>query len=792
MTLHGAAPTQAALPSGRGGLFDWPARWFFPLLFCVTLLAYFPALRGGLVWDDAAHVTRPDLQSLQGLRQIWFEVGITQQYYPLLHTAFWIEHRLWGDEPLGYHLLNVLLHAGAACLLSALLRRLAVPGASLAALLFALHPVCVESVAWISEQKNTLSAVLYLGSALVYLRFRRDHRRSHYSLALGLFVLALLTKTVTATLPAALLVIVWWQQGRLEWRRDVFPLLPWFAVGVTGGLFTAWVERFLIGARGAEFALTLPERCLLAGRAVWFYLGKLVWPADLIFIYPRWTIDATAWWQYLFPVGVLVLIPGLWRLARRSRGLLAGILIFVGTLFPALGFFNVYPFVFSFVADHFQYLASIGILAPAAAALALAPAHWRGLRGVTARWSAGVAGGLILVALGAMTWHQCGIYRDARTLYQETLARNPACSIADTGLGEILMRHSGPVPESIAHFEAAIRANPRDAQAHNNLGSALARDPSRLPDAVAEFQAALQIIPDFAWAHNNLGVALERIPGRLPEAIAHLREAVRLEPDSADLQDNLGVALNRMPGRAAEATAHFEAAVRLNPDSADLQNNLAVALVNTPGRVAEAITHFEAAARRNANSAEIQGNLGAILVNIPGRLLEGIAHLEAAVRIDPGSAKAHDDLGNALALVPNRLPEAIQHLEAAVRIDPGSAKAHCDLGKSLLRVPERLPEAIKQYEAALQIDPNSADAHNDLGVALLQMPGRSSEAIVHLEAAVRINPELVEAHYVLGIALYSLPGRQQEALAHMKTALTIRPDFEPAREWMKQLPGDRP
>ena len=217
---------------------SWP---IYALIAAAALAAYWPALRGGLVWDDPAHITAPALRSLHGLWRIWFSLGATQQYYPLLHSAFWIEHRLWGDAVLGYHLANLAQHAFAACLVVLIVRRLALPGAWLAGMVFALHPVCVEAVAWISEQKSTLSAVFYLSSALVYLRFDRTRRRSSYLWALGLFVLALLTKTVTATLPFALLVIFWWQRGRLDWRRDVRPLLPWMALGAAAGLFTAWV-----------------------------------------------------------------------------------------------------------------------------------------------------------------------------------------------------------------------------------------------------------------------------------------------------------------------------------------------------------------------------------------------------------------------------------------------------------------------------------------------------------------------------------------------------------------------
>jgi hypothetical protein len=259
-------------------------------LVAAVVVVYLPALQAGFIWNDSDYVTRPGLRSLSGLGRIWFEVGSTEQYYPLLHSFFWIQHQLWGDAPLGYHLTGVLLHAGSALLLAAGLRRWTIPGAWLAAFVFALHPVAVESVAWVAEQKNTLSLVFYLAAALAYAAF--DQRRSGrmYLLATFLFVLALLSKTTTATLPPALWVLLWWRYGRLEWRRDVLPLLPWMAMAAVAGLFSAWVERTYIGADGAEFALSAGERLLLAGRILWFYVGKLVWPFDLVFIYPRWTI----------------------------------------------------------------------------------------------------------------------------------------------------------------------------------------------------------------------------------------------------------------------------------------------------------------------------------------------------------------------------------------------------------------------------------------------------------------------------------------------------------------------
>ncbi len=662
------------------------------LIFSATVLAYLPAIKGGFLWDDDAHVTKPGLQSLEGLRRIWFELGASQQYYPLLHSAFWVEHRLWGDAVLGYHLTNILLHATAACLVVAIVRRLFNPDPIssitlpppakrkragrtanagrpateirtsvsanseprryagvewLAGLIFALHPVCVESVAWITEQKNTLSAVFYLGAAVAYLGFDRSRQKSLYGLALGLFVLALLSKTVTATLPAALLVVFWWQRGRLSWRRDVLPLLPWFALGVTAGLFTAWVEhKFFItvhlsmGAAATDFSLTFPERCLLAGRVIWFYLGKVVWPADLMFIYPRWSVDPVVWWQYLFPLGIVTLVAGLGWLARKHRGPLAGFLFFSGTLFPALGFFNVYPFIFSYVADHFQYLASLGIIVPVVAGLTVALRSLLG-RGVPgAVWLAALGGGILLAILGALTWQQCGMYRDAETLYQETLRRNPACWMAHSNLGLILAKTADGLPKALDHFETAARLKPENAEVHNYLGSALARIPGRQTEAFAEFETALRLSPNFPYTHVNLGIALMDVPGRLPDALEHFKTAVRLKPDFAEAHNLLGSALARSPGHQPEAIAEFEAALQINPDLADAHSNLGIALAGIPGRVPEAVKHFEAAVQLSPDSADAHYNLGYAFTRIQGNEREALAQFEAVLKIEPDHAAA--------------------------------------------------------------------------------------------------------------------------------------------------------
>lgn len=506
--------------------------WFAVLVVVALVIVYYPALHGAFLWDDGGHVTRTGLRSLDGLRRIWFEVGATQQYYPLLHTAFWIEHKLWDDSVLGYHVVNVLQHALSACLLLLVMRRLEIPGAYLTTAIFALHPVQVESVAWITEQKNTLSAVFYFAAALVYLSYDQERQTRHYVLALGLFVLGLLTKTVVATLPAALLIVLWWRRGQVQWRRDVVPLMPWFVLGAVAGLFTAWVERKLIGAEGAAFDLTLLERCLLAGRVVWFYLGKLFWPFDLVFIYPRWKVDATVWWQYLFPVGAFVLLVSLWRIRNRWRGPLGGLLFFAGSLFPVLGFFNVYPFIFSFVADHFQYLSSVGIIVVMSAGLtSLLP------RILPQFQKAGPALALVLLAtLGVLTRQQSQMYSDPATLYTTTLERNPDCWMCHNNLG-LLFAGAGQSQAAIDHYEKALALKPDSAEAHNNLGNVFFEE-GMISEAKSSYEEALRYRPKYVDAINNLGGVFYRL-GRVAEAKAQYEAVLRINPNYAPARENL-------------------------------------------------------------------------------------------------------------------------------------------------------------------------------------------------------------------------------------------------------------
>jgi tetratricopeptide (TPR) repeat protein len=364
-----------------------------------------------------------------------------------------------------------------------------------------------------------------------------------------------------------------------------------------------------------------------------------------MFFYPRWKIDAGEWWQYLFPLGLVALAVGLGLLARKNRGPLAGFLIFAGTLFPVLGFLNVYPFRYSYVADHFQYLAVLAIIVPAASGLTvlagrISPRFLPGKSGATA------LSALLLMTLGVLTWHQSGIYRDDETLFRENLPGNPASPDLHNFLGVALMRTPGRVSEAIPEFEAAVRLKPDGADLHDNLGLALASMPGRLPDAIAEYRAALRIDPHFQVAHLNLGLALMSMPGRLQDAIAEYRKAIAAyqtalqnEPDFWEAHLNLGIAYAQLPGRQNDAIAEYRTALRIKPDSA--------------------LAHF---------------HLGNIFQTL-GRLPDAIAEYRASLSIDPGAAEVHYELAYALAQIPGRVPEAIAECQEMLRISPDDEPA---------------------------------------------------------------------------------------------------------------------
>lgn len=690
-----------ALPSRRTALLA-------ALLLAIVAVTYLPVLHAGFIWDDDEYVVENvNLRDTDGLVRIWTRPQSSPQYYPLVFTSFWIERQLFGLDARVSHVVNVLLHALNAGLLWILLRRLSVTAAFVIALVFAVHPVHLESVAWITERKNVLSTAFYLASALSYLAFLdvasdavRARRWRWYAVSVACFACALLSKTVTATLPAALLLVIWWKRGRIT-RADLWPLAPMFVLGVGAGALTAWLEVHHVGAQGAEWALTPVARLLLAGRILVFYVGKLLWPTPLLFIYPRWEIDPAAPLQHV-PLALVVLTIGLLWLARHriGRGALAGVLFFAGTLVPALGFFDVYPMRYSFVADHFQYVASIGVIAVVVAGMA-----W--LLGRAGMGRAGVPlAALAIVLLIAVARVEVRKYEGLETLWRDTAARNPEAWIAHNNLGNLLVKE-GRYAEARAFFERAIALKPDLAEAHNNLGTAWLRD-GNAERALALHRQALEIDPTYAEAHHNVAIDLSAL-GRHREARDAAEKAIAIDPSNAAAHFTLADALTAL-GERERAATHYRAALARNPNHAMAHYRLGL-LLFASGRREEAGVHLGTAFRLRPDFGAGHYELGNLRLRLGDRA-GAMASYAAALQADPGLAEAHSNLGT-LLMGEGRTRDAAAHFREAIRLRPSYALAINNLGYVLERN-GALADAETHYREALRLAPSYADARANL------------------------------------------------------------------------------
>ncbi len=747
---------------------NWKAVWPGAALVALTLLVYLPALRGGFVWDDDSWTSNISglLWDFSGLRAIWFQPTALQQYYPLSGTTFWLDYQFWGFWTTPYHVENVVLHALAALLFWRLLLRLGVPGAWLAAALFALHPVMVESAAWITERKNVLSLVLFLGALLAYRRYgegvTRDqcpvsgtdsirsrvtgHGSPFYVLALVLFLGALLAKTTTFSLPAAMLLIGWWQRGRIRWRADVLPTLPFLALSMGLCLVTAWLEKHHVGAQGPDFDLTWPQRCLVAGRVPWFYLGKLLWPADLCFVYARWEPAAGVWWQWLFPAAAVGALAALWGLrSRMGRGPLTAALFYVGTLFPLLGFLNAYGMRYSFVWDHWVYLPSLGIFA-LVAALVVRAAEGLGKPGMVYGF-----GAIVLPVLGLLTWRQAGMYTDMETLWRTTLAKNPEAWMAHNNLGVCLFK-AGRLDEAMDYFRKSVELKPSEATIHSDYGAALQRS-GKLDAGEAEVRKALALAPNLVTARINLAEIFQK-RGRLNEALEEYKSVLQLAPVSVPGRLRLADTLCQL-GRPDEAIPYYREVVGANPDDTNAWIKLGLALIE----------------QGNFTTAE--------------------STFSTVLKTDPKEAQAVDGLGYALAMQ-GRVDEAKARFFESMRLDPQSAYPHLHYAMCL-SAQRQGREAIQEYRKALELNDQLSMADNNLAWMLASHPDpkirNGREAVELGERACRLTDN--EQPFYLGTlaAAYAEAGRFNDAVATAEKArdLARKAGLEKLAERNEQL-----
>jgi tetratricopeptide (TPR) repeat protein len=665
-----------------------PGNWrpFLSALMLLLLVgaAYYPALRGDFLWDDDANIIKNvPLRSLDGLRRIWFEPGATQQFYPVTHTSFWLDYHLWRLHPAGYHAENILLHALSAILVWRILLRLKVPGAWLAAALFALHPVCVESVAWITERKNTMSCVFFLGAVMMAVRFWLPDEKpagsgdkppaaiapwKFYWLTLAFYLCALLSKTAIVGLPGVIVLLLWWKR-RGPSLRDAVLLLPFLVLGLAGSLITIHIEKNNLGAGGEAWAFSLVERCLIAGKAFCFYIGKLAWPHPLMFMYPRWEITQTEWLAYVPAAAVLAFLGILWwRRNSWGRPALMAIGFFVVLLFPVLGFFNVLFFYYSFVCDHFQYVAMIGPLALLAAGVTTILQRWEKAK----PWLKPAICALALLALGALSWQQTRVYTSLDALWRDTLDHNPRSWMAHDNMGRILS-NQGKFADAAAHYQTALELHPTDYVAWNNLGLDAFRqnDPD---EAIGDFTRSLSIYPDYAYGHYNLGNALA-VRTNLDDAISHYQRALELDPDL-------------VAARLTLANALFQ---RGEPD--------------------KAITHYRKVLDQDPELASAHALLGRALA-ARGKPEDAVVEYKRALDLDPNSVDALANLGNAL-IAQGSYDEAINNYRRAIVIKPNDVLLHRNLAVALLRLGRR-DEARNELAIVLRLNPNDNAAAQKL------------------------------------------------------------------------------
>jgi tetratricopeptide (TPR) repeat protein len=709
-----------ALPAGNAGLgggekamegpgiseflpSSWRHDWLLGLfLVAAIVLAYQPVWHAGFIWDDDAHLTgNPCIVGPVGFKGIWTSSAAV--YYPLVLTSFWVQHALWGLRPLPYHLVNVAMHGACAILLWRVLRRLHVRGAWLGAALWALHPVQAESVAWITELKNTQSCLFYLLAIHFFLKWRKAAASPglkggewHYALAWLCATLAILSKASTVMLPVVLGLCWWWMEGRWRWR-NVLRLAPFFLISTAASLWTIWEQKFHSGAMGPAWAQTWPERIVIAGKVVWFYLGKLFWPHPVIFIYPRWPVAVPGIIAYLPVLLAAISLVGLWLDRRRTWPVFFAFAYFVVSLFPVLDFFNVYFFRYSFVGDHFQYLASIGPLALAAAAITAARGFFKGR---TLLLKPAFCG-LLVVTLGTLTWKQCGMYANAGTLWLETIRLNPGCWMAHYNLGTDLLQ-KGRVDEAITHFQESLQIKPDDAEAHNNLGNALLQK-GKTDEAMVHFQKALEFKPNYEEAHNNLGNVL-RQKGRVEEAITHFEQALQIKPDYAIAHNDLGSAL-RQEGKVDEAITHFKQALQIKPDFVLARYNLGNALLQM-GRLDEAITQYQLAAQFNPGFAQAHYNLGNALLQ-KGNVSAAIAQFQQALQLEPANSSVQNNLAWLLATCPQASlrngAKAVGLARRANELTGGENPLFLNTLAAAFAEAGRFPEAVETAQRALRL-----------------------------------------------------------------------------------------
>ena len=628
-------------------------------------------------FDDPDYVTaNPHVrQGLTAGSVRWaFTSTESANWFPLTRLSHILDFQLFGLDAGWHHLVNALLHAVATLFLFAFLLRATHaqwPSAFVAAL-FALHPLHVESAAWIAERKDILAALFWFAALWSYVRYVENPKPARYLATVTLFCLGLMSKPMIVTLPFVMVLVDVWPLRRPRSLALLREKIPFFVLSAASAVITYLVQSGSGAVDAISIALGLRIQNALVTYFV--YIAKMFWPVDLAVFYP-YPVTIPIWEPLAALVALLAICALVIRNLNARPYLAVGWFWYLGTLVPVIGLIQVGG---QARADRYTYVPMVGLLIMIAwGAMDLAS-----LRPRSKPFIAGLAGAACAVC-ATLTVFQIQYWRDSAALFEHALASTDRNDIAEHNLGAFLMNIPGRSGEAITHLEAAVSIRPGSAKALTDLGTALSNDPARLTDAVSEYRAALAIDPGLAITHSNLGNTLSKMD-RLPDAIAEYRAALRIDPSYAEAHNNLGAVLARA-GRNPEAVAEFQRALDLQPDYTEARNNLAAAqMPAVPAdseyqlgldlakkhRTQDAIAHFEAALRLKPDYPEAHNNLGVVLSGVPGQSQQALHHFEEAVRIRPDYVEAQVNLGLALSQLPGRLPEAIRHLELAQRLKP--------------------------------------------------------------------------------------------------------------------------
>ena len=752
---------------GPSSDFPYPVGFGILLLALLVAVSYYPALMAGFIWDDDIFTDARPVREWAGIWDIWFSPrSLTQEghYWPVVYTSFWLEHKLWGFAPVGYHAVNILLQLVNTLLVWRLMLRLAVPGAWLIAAVFAVHPLHVESVAWVIERKDLLSGAFYLTAALVWLRFMEEPRWKHYFLALGLFVGSLLSKTVTVTFPAALLVLYWWKRGRVT-VADVLPLLPFFVVGfaITLGDLNYYASREILNL---DFSLV--ERTQIASHALWFYVGKILWPVDLAVIYPFWDIGVGNLVEWGYVIAALALAAGLWFARERiGRGPLAGALFFLVTLSPVLGFVNFGYMQFSFVADRFQYLAGIGVMA----VLIGAGVYAAGQLPAMARRGALGAALLGVAVLAGLSWKQSHIYHDEIVFFNHIISLNPEGRDAYHNLS-LALKHHGELEEAEKVLRRGREADPRDKKILQNLGEVI-RQAGRHEESLEWYDAVIKLDRKYTRAYAGKGSALFELK-RYEEAIVHLKKALSLEPNmpqAALIHTFVGEAAQKLD-RIKEARRHFEIALQIDPGLAWAQTGLTGLLIGQQ-RPEDLARYLQAAQEQYADDPHGLQNIAEVFRKRE-QYEEALKWYDKVFEINPDYTQAYADKGDALFRL-KRYEEAIESLGRAIALQPDMSTVptlRVLMGEAAQAL-GRLEEASEQYELVLKDDPRHVNAIDRLAMVRYE-EGRHEDALELYRRHLAIDPDSANTYTNIGVLFYKT-GRFEEARETMKQALSLDP-----------------